>query len=240
MEPVLRRGGHWPPSPAQSQKAACAMRPVFVSVVSLLVLGRVALWLLWGWRWTGMDALLVLVAFVAWQVVCGEPWPIGLCKCLLRRVEAALRGEPEGTWICALQNSYMPHGGGEEIWFVLRPGGGERRRGRRHYNGPSLEMNTPLLDARAVERVKRRLEAAEAFTLPHHNNPIIDGWLCSLALSDGKRSHAVSMHPPGGMHLELVRFLMKRAHRRRRGPGGPPGGAPHEGAGNGDDSGEMT
>jgi len=135
-----------------------------------------------------------------------DPWPSHYRE-LIGQVEARVRTEAPGTWICAMQNYYLPQGGEESIWVVLRCPSGEAIRERRCFSRKEFEARRTL-ESSEVEALKETLTALGVFHLDHSRNPARSEWACAIAVSNGKESHAIQTLNPTDPHLRLIRFIL--------------------------------
>lgn len=174
-------------------KAGCLI------VGTLLVIGLIfAIRVLPMWVWPALLGLIVV-----WLV-----WAERRAPRALRRLRRTRRAWKDGQRLAfALDLHYLPHGGRKEIDGVLDAAGGRvaSRRRDRDYKITS-EGAAPLSEAQALEALAL-VETHEGWTLKHQSAQVRDGFVVSLALTDGRRLRQVRAHMPQGAHLELIRGL---------------------------------
>lgn len=126
---------------------------------------------------------------------------------LRERVAEAVSSEPDGTLICALESRHLPHGGQNEVWIVLNPGGGYASRTRITYEGEEIKIDRQLNGAEALH-IRRGLERVGAWSLSDYECLVMDGSSYTVAMAVGAQLHVIQMLNPEGEHLELANYIM--------------------------------
>jgi hypothetical protein len=122
------------------------------------------------------------------------------------KVAAAISSAPNKTLICAVEDHYLPHGGRGEMWVTFSPGGGHILRTRSPEQGEEIKL-TRECDADEASRIREMLKKIGAWKLEDSQQPITDGWQCTICLAEGDIRHSIRINAATGDHLRLIRYL---------------------------------
>ncbi len=175
-------------------------------------------------RWTTkvgcLLAAAVLVGGLVWAIRVLPLWTWGLVVPLTigwalwrergapragRRLAAlATPWTDDKRLVLCMTRHHLPHGGRREFDVVLEKAGGRvlyRRRDRNHEIHDERETVLSLPEADAALEA---LNACDLWALPTVPSQARDGLVVVLAMTDGSRRHAFSVHMPEGVHAEAI------------------------------------